>query len=112
MTTQQVQIANTPKTIWGKLIALTREERNIALHITCGNIVDVDIQNSIFIIRTTEKYVFDTLENSKEELKACFIKLGYNFDLKIEKIITNEELIDEDLEKLRKLVGNYLKIKE
>lgn len=103
---------DTPKSIWGKLIALTREEKNIPLHITCGNTVDVDIIGKTFIVRTTENYIYEKLGESKLEIKEYFKKLGYDFDVEVEKIITIDEKVNEDLEKLRKIAESYLKIKE
>ena len=82
------------------------------MHITCGNILDVDLNNKDFIIRTTENYIFEIIENNKNQLKECFESLGYNYEIVVEKLVTKNEKINEDIEKLKKLVGDYLKIKE
>ena len=82
------------------------------MHITCGNILDVDLNNKDFIIRTTENYIFEIIENNKNQLKECFEGLGYNYEIVVEKLVTKNEKINEDIEKLKKLVGDYLKIKE
>ena len=82
------------------------------MHITCGNILDVDLNNKDFIIRTTENYIFEIIENNKNQLKECFESLGYNYEIVVEKIVTKNEKINEDIEKLKRLVGDYLKIKE
>ena len=82
------------------------------MHITCGNILDVDLNNKDFIIRTTENYIFEIIENNKNQLKECFESLGYNYEIVVEKLVTKNEKINEDIEKLKRLVGDYLKIKE
>lgn len=82
------------------------------MHITCGNILDVDLNNKDFIIRTTENYIFEIIENNKNQLNECFESLGYNYEIVVEKLVTKNEKINEDIEKLKRLVGDYLKIKE
>ena len=82
------------------------------MHITCGNILDVDLNNKNFIIRTTENYIFEIIESNKNQLKECFESLGYNYEIVVEKLVTKNEKINEDIEKLKRLVGDYLKIKE
>ena len=82
------------------------------MHITCGNILDVDLIKNDFIIRTTESYIFETITNSKKQLKDCFESLGYNYEILVQKLVTKNEKVNEDIEKLKRLVGDYLKIKE
>lgn len=101
----------TPKVIWGRVVSRLREQKNITLHITCGNILDVEIENGDFIIKTSEKYIFDIVRENLSQLQSCFSSLGYEYSVKIQKIITQEEIINEDIEKLRKIAGDYLKIK-
>lgn len=81
------------------------------MHITCGNILDVDLIRNDFIIKTTENYIFEIINNNKRQLKDCFESLGYNYEILVRKLVTKNEKVNQDIEKLKRLVGDYLKIK-
>lgn len=57
------------KTIWGKLVIKLRENGNIALHIVCGDITDVEIIDDVFVVSSPQQYIVDMLnlpENYKD----------------------------------------------
>lgn len=81
------------------------------MHITCGNILDVDLIRNDFIIKTTENYIFEIINNNKRQLQDCFESLGYNYEILVQKLVTKNEKVNQDIEKLKRLVGDYLKIK-
>ena len=53
-----------PRTLWGKIIVYLREHNNLILHIVCGDITDVGMENGKFIIRTQHQNIIDMLNLS------------------------------------------------
>lgn len=101
-----------PRTLWGKVIIYLREHHAVALHIACGDITEVDMQNGVFNIYTTEDFLYELLqsEDNKQELKKALNNFGVQqfeiikkdkklpvaqFDLKILKEIFKDKLIIE-----------------
>lgn len=100
-----------PRDIWGKIIIYLREKHCVALHIACGDITDVSFSDDKFIIKTTEEYLFDLLENeeNKNELKKAFNLLGIKqFDvIKKEKVKTKAQ---QDLMVLKNMFKDILEV--
>ena len=100
-----------PRDIWGKVIIYLREHHAVALHIACGDITDVDFIDDKFIIRTSEDFIYQLLENedNKKELYSAFNSLGIK-DIEIikkEKTFTKAQI---DLKILREKFGDLLEI--
>lgn len=101
-----------PRTIWGRVVVKLREQNNIALHIICGDITDVSMENDVFVLSVSEDYIINLLlqpENSNE-LKKAFNSLGIS-DYKITKKQKQKD-VTSDIETLKRYFGDYLKIKE
>ena len=114
VTVQQVEKNTTlsPRTQWGKLVIYLREHNNIALHIACGDITEVDVEDGVFKIYTTESYIIDMLESedNKKQLQAAINWLGYE---KYELVQRQKQKgIKEDIETLKKYFGEDIKIIE
>jgi hypothetical protein len=98
------------KNIWGKVILYLRENRLIALHVACGDITDVRLEGNNLIVRVDDGMMLNLLSDGKRELERAISWQGLDLNLTIEaKQIKNQS--DEDIEKLKKIVGNYLEIK-
>ncbi len=83
------------RTLWGKIIVYLREHNNNILHIVCGDITDVSIENDKFIIKTTEQSIIDMLNETDnyKQLQNAFKFFGYeNIEIKKSK----KQITDED----------------
>lgn len=112
---QQFNDANpanvSPRTQWGKLVIYLREHNNIALHIACGDITEVDVCDNKFQIYTTEKYIIELLSNEEnaKQLKNAISWLGYSDYEIIQK--QKKKSAEDDIKTLKKYFGDYLIIK-
>ena len=99
-----------PRTLWGKIIVYLREHNNLILHIVCGDITDVGMENGKFIIRTQHQNIIDMLNEPENfnKLKQAFEFFGYNnFEIhQSERQKTNEDNINI----LKKYFDDKLKI--
>ncbi len=97
------------RTIWGKVIIYLREHHAVALHIACGDITDVELNGTTFVINTTETFLYDLLkiEENMNELKKALQNFGINsFEIfKKEKTLTKSQ---EDILNLKQIFGNKL----
>lgn len=110
---KQTQSDNiSPKTIWGRVVVNLRERNNIALHIICGDITNVSLENNVFVLSVEEDYIIDLLSQPENasELKKAFASNGVN-EYKILKK-EKQKGVASDIETLKKYFGDYLKVKE
>lgn len=101
-----------PRTQWGKLVIYLREHNNIALHIACGDITEVDIEDGVFKIYTTESYIIDMLqsEDNQKQLQNAINWLGYE---KYELVQRQKQKgMQEDILTLKKYFGEDINIIE
>lgn len=99
-----------PKTIWGKIIIDFREKNNIMMHLVCGDITNVSIENGVFIIRSDQQNVIDMLNQNgnNKELANELNKYG----IKEYKIIQDEKAKtdEENIMILKKYFDNEVNI--
>ena len=103
-------VANlSPRTIWGKVIVYLREHHAVALHIACGDITDVRLENEVFYINTTEEFLYELLksEDNLKDLKQALENFGIQkFEInKIQKALPKTQ---EDIKKLKEVFGELL----
>lgn len=107
-TTQNVK-GESARNIWGKIIIYLREHHAVALHIACGDIVDVSFDGETFLINTTDTFLYELLkqdENMKDLTNAF-----NNFNIKKFDIIKKEKILtksQEDILKLKQVFGDKL----
>lgn len=77
----------------------------------CGDINDVALDESGLTVRVKDSMMQDLLSDGKREIENALrwqgLDIGFNVEKKQEKISPQ----DEDIEKLTKLVGDYLSVK-
>lgn len=99
------------KTIWGKVVLYLREKKEIALHVACGDIRDVELRDNDFIINVSDGMMINLLEDGINKIKNAIRWQGFDFNLKL-KIKTNQKSAEEeDIEKLKNMFGDYLIVK-
>lgn len=99
------------KNIWGKVVLYLRENREVALHVACGDITDVELKGNDFIINVNDGMLQNLLIEGKREIERAISWQGLELNVifNIKKIEKNEN--QQDIEKLKSLFGNSLKIK-
>lgn len=100
---------NSPRNIWGKVVIYLREHHFVALHIACGDISDVKIENECFNIYINEDMLYELLQNptNMQALKNAFESYGISkFQvIKKDKLLSKSQ---EDLKVLKQIFGNKL----
>ncbi len=92
-----------PRILWGKAITYLRENKNIALQMACGDIVDVEIKDLKFIAHTQEEYNYNVLSQdyAKREIEKAFRFLGYAYSFEVRLEEKDEDRMQVDIQKLK-----------
>ena len=104
------QGAISAKTVWGKIVLYLKERKMVALHVACGDITDVEIENGCLIVRVKEGMIVDLLKEGRRDIESALRWQGLELSLQIETIKEKIDPVEEDLKKLKEMVGEYLTI--
>ncbi len=101
------------KHVWGKIITYLREHHLSALHVACGDVSEVKIENGILIITTDQEYLNSILskEENKNEINNAIKYFGFNLKIEIVLLDKPSAEIEADLQTLKEYFGEELKIK-
>lgn len=85
-----------------------------ALHVICGSVSQVELENGNFVISVEDKYIYDHLTESANLnlLKRAFTWQDLNLNLVINLVGKPVQPQDEDIKKLKELVGEFLIVEE
>ncbi len=98
------------KTVWGKVVLFLKERKMVALHVACGDITDVEIDGGKLIVKVKEGMIVDLLKEGRREIESALRWQGLDLRLEIETIKEKIDPIVEDINKLKKMAGEYLTI--
>lgn len=99
------------KTIWGRIILYLRENKQVALHVACGDITDVELEGDNLIVNIYDQMLENLLREGKRELERAISWQGVNVNLVLNFKTIEKNKQEQDIEKLKKLFGNDIKIK-
>ncbi len=83
-----------------------KERREVALHVACGDIVDVAIDGNNFIINLSDGMMINLLQEGKRKLEEALRWQGLDFNLVIN--VKKQQLSEseEDIKKLNEVFDN------
>lgn len=98
------------KNVWGKVVLYLREHRQVALHVACGDITDVQIDGDSLMINIEDGMIYNLLNDGKRQIENALRWQG--LDLKVVVNIKKTELSpdEKDILRLKELFGDNLKI--
>ena len=99
------------KTVWGKVVLFLKEHRQIALHVACGDITDVELQGQNLVINVYDGMLVGLLEDGKREIENALRWQGLDLGVKVNIKVEERSKEEEDLQTLKKNFGNCLIIK-
>ena len=101
------------KHVWGKIITYLREHHLSALHVACGDVSDVKIENGVLVISTDQDYLNSILnkEENREEINNAIKFFGFDLKFEIKLLGKPSAEVEADLQTLREYFGEELKIK-
>lgn len=102
-----------PRTIWGKIVFYLRQNNYVSLHVVCGGLSEIELENNTLIVNVYDSYIADILEEESNfrAIKKALDWQELNLDLQIKRKKKEIEKYYEDIRKLKNLVEEYLIVK-
>lgn len=99
------------KTVWGKVVLFLKEHHQIALHVACGDITDVELQNDSLVINVYYGMLVGLLQDGRREIENALRWQGLDLSVKINIKVEEKSQEEEDLQTLKKTFRDKLIIK-
>lgn len=96
--------------MWGKVVLFLKEHRQVALHVACGDITDVSIDGDRLVVNAGEGMLAQILKDGRREIENALRWQGLELKLEVNLIESKNLPQQEDINKLKKLVGDKLAI--
>lgn len=87
-----------------------KEHRQVALHVACGDITDVSIDGDRLVVNASEGMLVQILKDGRREIENALRWQGLELKLDVNLIESKNLPQQEDINKLKKLVGDKLTI--
>ena len=87
-----------------------KEHQQVALHVACGDITEVQIENNELLINIEDGMIYNLLNDGKRQIENALRWQGLDLNVVIN--IKKVELspVQKDIKKLQELFGDNLKI--
>lgn len=95
-----------PKNVWGKVVLYLKENKKVALYVACGDITDVKIENDSLIIRSSDDFLVNVLEDGRRDIENALRWQGLDLKLEIVKFESLKQKQEKDILKLIRLFGD------
>ncbi len=89
-----------------------KEHHKVALHVACGDITNAVLENGKLIIRSSDEFLVDVLENGKADIEAALRWQGLDIPFEVIKFQSSTQLLEKDTKKARAFFGEKLEIEE
>lgn len=104
---------NDAKRLWGTLIMKLREKNLMTLHSACGEIKDLNLRDSHLRVSIKDKLIYDILtkEENKEKILSILKEIDSRIQVQFIKKKVPYDVSLKNMETLRKLFGDEVRIK-
>ena len=89
-----------------------KEHRQVALHVACGDITDVRIENNNLVVSVKENMLANLLADGRRAIENALRWQGLDLNFVVDYSPRQKTPQEEDIERLQQVAGEYLKIKE
>ncbi len=91
-----------------------RNNSHSALHVICGSITDVELENQNFTVNVQDKHIYQHLTepSNLNLLKRALTWQNLNLQLNVKLTTKQLSASEKDIEKLKTLVGDYLTVQD
>ena len=94
------------RTVWGKVVLYLKEHREVALHVACGDITDVAIDENKFIINIFDGMLVNLIKDGKSVIERAIRWQGLELDVVIncKQVVLSDS--EQDLKRLNEVFDN------
>ncbi|MBP3431882.1 MAG: hypothetical protein J6K39_03415 [Clostridia bacterium] len=98
--------------VWGKVVLYLKEHKKVALHVACGDITNAKLEDGKLIIRSSDDFLIDVLENGRKDIEAAIRWQGLELKFEVEKFESKAQKIEKDIKKAQNFFGSKLTFEE
>lgn len=95
----------------GKNCFIFKRKQKVALHVACGDITDVAIENNNLVIKTSDDFLIDVLTSGIKDLENAIRWQGLTLGIEIVKFESQTQKQDKDIVKLKRILVKNLTFK-
>ena len=96
--------------VWGKIVLYLKEHKKVALHVACGDITNAQLIDGRLVIRSSDDFLIDVLENGRRDIEAAIRWQGLDLKFEVVKFESKEQKIEKDIKKAKDFFGNKVEI--
>ncbi len=98
--------------VWGKVVLYLKEHKKVALHVACGDITNAKIEEDNLVIRSSDDFLIDVLENGRKDIESAIRWQGLDLKFKVQKFESGEQKINKDIKNLKNFFGNKIFVED
>ena len=98
--------------VWGKIVLYLKEHKKVALHVACGDITNAKIESDKLVIKSSDDFVIDVLENGRKEIENAIRWQGLDLKLEVQKFESEEQKIGKDIKNLQSMFGKKMTVED
>lgn len=83
-----------------------KEHKKVALHVACGDITNAQIVGKQLVIKSSDEFVIDVLENGRRDIEAAIRWQGLELEFVVQKFESVQQKIAKDIKKVENFFGN------
>ncbi len=88
------------------MVLYLKEHHKVALHVACGDITNPTIADGKLIIRSSDDFLIDVLENGRKDIENAIRWQGLELAFEVIKFESVEQKIEKDVKKLKGFFDN------
>ena len=88
------------------MVLYLKEHKKVALHVACGDITNAQIADGKLIIRSSDDFLIDVLENGRKDIEAAIRWQGLELAFEVVKFESAEQKIAKDIKKIENFFGS------
>ena len=89
------------KTVWGKVVLFLKEHRQIALHVACGDITDVELDGNKLILNVFDGKLVNMLNDGRREIENALRWQGLEHKVVVNIKETQLSKSEQDIKRLK-----------
>ncbi|MBE7075572.1 MAG: hypothetical protein E7375_00690 [Clostridiales bacterium] len=92
------------------MVLYLKEHKKVALHIACGDITNAKVVENKLIIRSSDDFLIDILENGRKEIESAIRWQGLDLQFEVVKFESDEQKINKDIKKIESFFSRKVDI--
>lgn len=93
------------------MVLYLREQRQVALHVACGDITDIQIEGDKLIINIDDGMIYNLLVDGKRQIENALRWQGLELNVVVNIRKIELSSVEKDIKKLKEIFGDNLIVK-